>query len=610
MKSLIISLSIILFGYNFTFSNTKDFYFNVKKEGVYKTKIPSNLIGNNLYLYYQNKSSQVYINKNYVYFYCPSRGNYQISRIETKKIKPIVVSSWEIIKKKKYYKYALSNSLNEKHWFTDIISDGKSFKTNFTVIKKTNGYSKEIQLNLYNFKSSNAPIILKINNMEKHYVLEGHGDQFLNIPINNIKSEKIALELISLFNDVGVESIKINSFADIEIVLKYKFEKNTFSSPKTLKEINEHYFYFTLKKNKLERVFKNKRVSNLIIQKKTEIEEVKLINVIHPSYKKVDFLILYNKEFENNLKALKELLNIINPNLSYNYINVQDVYNKYSYSTADPKALKKYLHYIKPKHVLLVGDSNIKENKEDLIPTFFYTQFKGNTRIETDYIYTYKNDPASPLFSISRLPFKTTLELDCYIKKTTSFLNLNNKNNYVIYDDISVLNDIEKKKKVSYTSFKRQNALKKLLGFNFIPNYLNDNIKNMKTFQFTGHASFSGWSDNKKVEFSDMKNLNKNNLFILIDLSCWTGTFAYHKRNSFSENLLALRDKGSVTSLSVSGYSQISNYKHITNYLLKNRNKSLGSVITKMKKELFKKNELTLDDIHAYNLFGISTLKY
>ncbi|KGL59127.1 C25 family cysteine peptidase [Polaribacter sp. Hel1_85] len=416
--------------------------------------------------------------------------------------------------------------------------------------------------------------------------------------------------MVSLFHDVGIESIKINSYADNEIALNQKFEKYTFSLPKTIKEINEHYYYFTFKKNKLESVTKNDIISNLILQKKIDIEEVNLIDVIYPSYKKVDFLVLYNKEFKNNLKELKLILKRISPNLSFNFIDVQSIYNKYFYSTADSKALKEYLHYIKPKHVLLVGDANIKENKDNLIPTFYYNQFKGNTRIETDYIYTYKNDPASPIFNISRLPFKTSLELDNYIKKATSFLNTSNKSNYVIYDDISVLNDINKKDKVTYTSYKKQNALKKFLSFNFIPSYINENKVNMKTFQFTGHASFSGWSDNKKVELPDMEALANNNLFILIDLSCWTGTFAYHKRNSFSENLLNLKNKGSVTSLSVSGYSQISNYKHITSYLLKNRNKPLGAVITKMKKELFKNNELTLDDIHAYNLFGIPTLKY
>jgi hypothetical protein len=589
------------------FSNNKDFYFNVEKEGFYKTKISSNLKDAEIYLYYKNTGYQLYTDKNYAYFYCPSKGNYQIS-IQIRKLKPTIISSWKIIKNKKYYKYALSNSLNNNHWFTDIISDGKSYKATFNLRKKIRGYSNKIELKLYNFKNSNAPIIVKINNIEKHYNIDANGDYFLSIPVNYIKSKTLNLEVISLFHDVGVESIKINSYADNEITLNQKFEKYTFSSPKKIKEINEKYYYFTLKKNKLVRLTKNDIVANLLLQKRTEIKEINLANVIYPSYKKVDFLVLYNNEFENNLKELKLILKRISPNLSFNFIDVQNIYNKYSYSTADSKALKKYLHYIKPKYVLLVGDANVKENKDDLIPTFYYNQFKGNTRIETDYIYTYKNDPASPIFNISRLPFKTSLELDNYIKKVTSFLNTSNKSNYVIYDDISVLENINNK--VTYTSFKEQSTLKKFLDFNFITNYINENKKTIKTFQFTGHASFSGWSDNKKVEISDMKTLSDDNLFILIDLSCWTGTFAYHKRNSFSENMLNLKDRGSVTSLSVSGYSQINNYKNITNYLLKNRNNPLGSVILNMKKELFKTNKLTLDDIHAYNLFGIPTLKY
>jgi len=98
--------------------------------------------------------------------------------------------------------------------------------------------------------------------------------------------------------------------------------------------------------------------------------------------------------------------------------------------------------------------------------------------------------------------------------------------------------------------------------------------------------------------------------FILIDLSCWTGTFAYHKRNCFAENLIKMKNKGAVSTISASGYTQINSYNDITHFFVKNKGKPIGDILIRMKKNLFRTNKISLDDIHAYNLLGIPTLKY
>ncbi|KGL59128.1 hypothetical protein [Polaribacter sp. Hel1_85] len=135
MKFLHLFLLLFIGTYCSTFSKNNDFYFNVEKEGFYKAKVPSNLKGEKIYLYYQNTGYQLDTHKNYAYFYCPSKGNYKISSF-VRKLKSPVISFWKIIQSKKYYKYALSNSLNSDHWFTDIISDGKPFKATFDLRKK------------------------------------------------------------------------------------------------------------------------------------------------------------------------------------------------------------------------------------------------------------------------------------------------------------------------------------------------------------------------------------------------------------------------------------------------------------------------------------------
>jgi len=161
---------------------------------------------------------------------------------------------------------------------------------------------------------------------------------------------------------------------------------------------------------------------------------------------------------------------------------------------------------------------------------------------------------------------------------------------------------------VSYKNYEETNLIVKYLNSESLISFLNE--ENPRTFQYTGHASYTGWSDHEKVEISNFKSLNVGNDFLLLDLSCWTGTFAYHKRNCFSENLLGLKDKGAVSIISSSGYTEISNYENITNFFIENKGEKMGTLLMNMKKSLFRDKKISLDDLHAYNLLGIITLKY
>jgi len=118
---------------------------------------------------------------------------------------------------------------------------------------------------------------------------------------------------------------------------------------------------------------------------------------------------------------------------------VQEIYNKYSFSNVSASAIKQFLHEVRIEDVLLLGDANEQKDKDNLIPTFYYIQRKDQTRIETDYIYTYDTNPAKPIFSIGRLPFKTSLGLNDYLLKLNRFLERRTKMKYAIYDDVNRL---------------------------------------------------------------------------------------------------------------------------------------------------------------------------
>ena len=490
------------------------FHFNVKSEGIYKIKTPNIFKKNEIYVSFYQRGYKVKPIGDYIYIYCPFQGEYTLSLTNELITKHINISEYNIIEEKKYYKYSLPNSLNKNHWFLDIISENKRFKkTVYRGISKK--HKKEyLTFKLYNFKNSNAPLILRINGQDKHFILKGNGDHTITTSVG-VNSKSLNLEVISPFYEIGIKKIIIKSYRDKVVLVEDFFEKYSFSNLSQLKEIKQDYFYFTLSKDRFERVSKKSKITNLILQKKNTIKEItKLNKIIYPNNSKSDFLIVYNSTIidDLNISSLNSLLKKINPNLQYRFVNVQHIYDKYSSSNPSPISIKKYLHKISPKYVLLLGNASEKEDFNDLIPTFYYIQDEKFTRIETDYTYTYLSNPANPQFSIGRLPFKSSSELNSFIKKTNSFLINKTNKGYSIYDDISVINNI----KVNYTSYKKQSSLKKFFGSETITPYINS--QNPTTFQFIGHASYTGWSKNKKVDISNMNSINDGNTFILIDL--------------------------------------------------------------------------------------------
>ncbi len=587
------------------YANNDTFYFSTETEGIYKFKIPKSIENKSLFVSFEDMYYQLFVEDNYGYLYCPSKGFYQIADHYNKAHKVFTIPTVLKIEERNHYKYSLPNSLHSSHWFLAIISEDTPFRKKLFKGIHSKKNKEYIHLKLYNFKKSDAPILVKINKKEHQYSVP-YGAYSVSVPVTS-NEKYFDIEVSSFFHEVGIENIEMKLFEDRRLLFEDDFEKYVFSDFTTIKNLKNTHAYATFDGSTFKKVESDGKIKNLIFQKAATIKEVQLYPSIVPSTTYTDFLVVYNSlHFNNNdIASLSELLKKINQNLSYRFVDSQEIYNAYACSSPSAKALKKYIHDVLPKYVLFLGDASEKEDENDLIPTHYYIQDKDFTRVETDYAYTYLSDPSDPKLAIGRLPFKSSSELHSYIKKVTTFLDKKKSATYAIYDDISI---ITSKLNATYTSYEKQSSVKKYLGMHTIPSYIN--AKKPSVFQFTGHASYTGWSKNKKVDIGDMASLNSGNLFLLVDLSCWTGTFAYHKRDCFTENLIKMNNKGPVLSIAASGYTHIDNYNSITEYFTSKRGRPIGMVLTQLKQELFKQNKISLDDLHAYNLIGIPTLTY
>ncbi len=598
---------LVMLLFSFSMKSKSLYYFTAQKEGIHNILLPINFDLKDFHVSF-NKSKVVpyIISQNELRVYCPHKGKYQIIKGYKKhnaKIRP-----FEKISEKNDYVYPLNNSMNLNHWFHKIVTDKKSFKIKIEKGKYMDENKFEnLTFKLYNFSEGNTPIIFKINGKEYIKNIRYKEDQDINFSIKDY-SNLFNIEVLPLTGRIGIKSIYYSTNSDRKILETKNFEKYTFSVPLKELKTDDRYKYYGINEKGLNYLDKNStNIKSFLIQKEPYKAQLKVINDLK-NVTSGSSIVLYNSFYynQNNINSLNELLQKIAPFSNTVFFDVNDIYNHYSNSIPSADGLKKFLHSKQPKYVLILGDAS--ESEEQSIPCFYYIQDKGNTRIETDYSYTYKVDPSKPKFSIGRLPFNSSIKLNQFIKKTKVFLN-KQSSKYSIYDDISAIevNNLKTKWEIKYRAYSDQNIIKKYLKIDPIIPFINET--NPKIFQFSGHASYTGWSKNHKVEISDFESLETGNLFVLIDLSCWTGTFSYYKRNSFAENLLELENKGAISTLCSSGYTQIRAYNHITKKILTQNGRCIGDVINKTKGELFENGILSLDDIHAYNLLGIPTLK-
>ncbi|MDN5201121.1 C25 family cysteine peptidase [Fulvivirgaceae bacterium BMA10] len=612
MKFSTFLLAHILFGLQVFSQNNSIYHFQAPNEGVYKIKRPDSIdpdgaiiVNNDLkYLPCYDPIFDGF------YIYSPNKNTYQLRNLSNGDSTHIEFQSQLITKNKTHFKYSISNTLNVDHWFHHILREDQTFKQTIKLPKPLgNGLKDSIRLKVHNFVSANTPLFLKLNGKDYQVKMTQNRDYVFEFEFSNIDGV-LEIELFLPFNEIGIISLEMD-ISNREIFHGPSFTKGIYIPSKRLDEnfdFRHSYKYFFFLNNELNAISSGKEIyqmayNNVLIQNENHLKELALKShgTIDTSY--YDFLVITTSMLlEPTKKHLLPLLQNIRPELTYHLIDAQPIYDHLSYSKKSNTSIKKFLHSIKPKYVLFVGDSNMNDrNSNDLIPTFYYLQSEKNSRIATDYPYAYSSDPLNPVFQLGRLPMESPEEIITYTKKLKKYLqNTNDKT--IIFDDEQLLaNPIS-----SAALFQPEHHLfNKIFGDDII-----DKINQNETgfLIYAGHASFSGWSNYNKVESGDFDKLHAHRIFKLLDLSCWTGEFAHRSKKSFSEDLLLLEDKGAIGIISSSGFSSLKGYTKIIEYYHEHRKLDYGTFLNSFKVDLFLKGHLNMDDIHAFNLLGIPSL--
>jgi hypothetical protein len=142
-----------------------------------------------------------------------------------------------------------------------------------------------------------------------------------------------------------------------------------------------------------------------------------------------DFLIITHSDFRDAVEPLAAQRR--NEGLSVTVVDVEDVYDEFSYGVHSPYALKDFLAYTSshwnraPQFVLLVGDSSwdprnyFSQGENDFVPTKLVDTFHLETASD-DWFVDFADNTA-PTMAIGRIPARTAADASLIVSKILSY---------------------------------------------------------------------------------------------------------------------------------------------------------------------------------------------
>lgn len=619
---------------------TNIYSFTVPQEGIYKIQNPFNSNSDILISSKNWKYCTQYDYDEKVYFvFCKPHLTYHVQRVvsdENNKDFKIDIEgiTKRTIKKRRKYENSLKNTLCTDHWLHAIIYKKNFINSLKTRINRTNGifynnYEEEfdadskmfskLKIYFYCYNSGFTNFKIVINNIETSESLVGQGEHCLEYNLISQNNSSLTIKLKEVSSKLGVLKYEL-AYNQRNVDFNKSFFK-TFSPSfhDIASAIDKGFLCFKFNDKKLIKI-KNSSVfkqwanatsspSPFLFTQKECLPSIKLTKVnqeLLPT--SADYIILFHDIFKENMDRLICTLNKMHPSLSIKAVSVNSIYSNLSYSMPCSLAIKEYLQIAKPCYVLLVGGASLDPcSKDNLIPSFYYIQDEKKSRIASDFVYAVQDgNVLNPLFGIGRLPFINSEELDRYINKLSLYLSSVGQK-YLIYDELNIF---------SFPSYSNIDILhhdSKSINIFGMPVDLVRAINkyNYKIVHFVGHSNPHRLCENNFIQSTDFDNLHDGCTFIFIQQSCWSCNYTLIGNRCLGEKLLTLEGKGPISIIGPTGYTHINEYPAFLNKILEHENNiPLSKLLNSIKIELFKENSLCLDDIYAYNILGIPSLKF
>jgi hypothetical protein len=327
-------------------------------------------------------------------------------------------------------------------------------------------------------------------------------------------------------------------------------------------------------------------------------------------------------------------------------VDVQDVYDEFSYGVFEPEAIREFLEYVytnwtspAPSHVLLVGDgqydfkNNLVYNEANYIPPYLadVDPWMGETAADNRYVCVSGSD-IFPDMHIGRLPVKTADQADTMVAKILNYEqgpaggNWNRKVLFVADDpdiaaDFHALSDniLNNFLPGPYKADKVYYGLTHLTSSGANSAVINAINEGRLLVNYIGHSSVNYWAYEHLFNVDDIASLSNNGrLPVMVPMTCQDGYFIHPSpsgsdSSSLGESMVRASGGGAVASWSPAGMGVASGHDFLNQGLYEaiffDAVKQLGPAATQAKLHLYQETGSYRDLIDTYVLFGDPALE-
>lgn len=340
-------------------------------------------------------------------------------------------------------------------------------------------------------------------------------------------------------------------------------------------------------------------------------------------------------EFEAALTPLVELRQ--SQGWSVEFISLAEIYDSYGYGYPSPFAIQAALKdvytsaAVRPEAVILVGDGthdpkkNQANGKETFVPVMFADVDPWIGEIPADNRYvTVDGDDVLPDMLLGRLPVNTIDELNIVVGKLVAYP----EQNFSWRKNVTFVADNNDKAGAFSTFVSTQFSRLNGGNFNLSSVQYGDSPESLietrtkigEAFSrgnshlvYVGHSTVHQWADENLMHISQVDRLrNRTRLPIVLQLTCFTGSFHMTGLDALDEALLRHPSGGAVGVWGATGLSVTTGHDALAegyfSTLASGNNTAVGEAIVAGKIKMMTDKPRHADLIDAYTFFGDPTL--
>jgi hypothetical protein len=341
-----------------------------------------------------------------------------------------------------------------------------------------------------------------------------------------------------------------------------------------------------------------------------------------------------------NLRAHREA-----QGLRVKVINVEDIYDEFSYGIVSPQGIKDFLSYAyqswvspAPQYVLLVGDSAFDPKDNSGLGTINYvpgyladTPFMGENLIDEWYVRISGSDAIAEM-DIGRLPACTPAQAETMVNKIIGYENAPvlktwERNTVLVADNqvesYEVVFELMNEDVVGILPAGMNAPFREYLNDYGTPGDLTQalrsrlNVDGALIVNYSGHGSVQLWANESIFSTGDVGTLtNAGKLPFVVAMTCLNGSFGYPEGWGFpslAEVLLRDSANGAVGALMSTGMTEPEVQRVLDQALFegifRRDLRTLGRAISYAKQELVANSESLGETGKTFVLFGDPAMK-